>query len=146
MTHHYLRHSFTHHKQSSLPTSKWRGRTRCSDCQRLYGKKDQIRAAMAYRATPFGAWVLTSAVTDVEKNTSLPKPSSKLDPKRPELQAFSQDEEGKCKQAAHYTTTSTTVPATLPELISGQKVWITTEEAPGTVLRSANTPRSYLLD
>lgn len=107
---------------------------------------DHVRALLAYRATPLEhGFSPAQLLMGRNLRTSLPQPSSKLDPNWPELQAFRRkDEEERRKQAAHYNLHHRS--RTLPELTSGQKVWIPTEEASGTLLRTANTPRSYLVE
>lgn len=107
---------------------------------------DQTRALLTYRATPL-AHGFSPAQLLMGRNlrTSLPQSPSKLDPMWPNLQAFrKKDEEERRKQAAHYNLHHRS--RTLPELPTGQKVWISTEDAPGTVLGTANAPRSYSVE
>ena len=113
---------------------------------RAFGKKTPTMSEHYWCTEPH-QWSMDSQQLLMGRNlcTSLPQPSSKLDPNWPDLQAFRRkDEEGRRKQAAHYNFHHRS--RTLPELTSGQKVWITTEEAPGTAVRTANTPRSYLVE
>ncbi|KAL0150323.1 hypothetical protein M9458_054431, partial [Cirrhinus mrigala] len=106
---------------------------------------DQTRALLAYRATPLEhGYSPAQLLMGRNLRTSLPQSSSQLTPQWPDLEAFRRkDEEGRRKQAIHYNLRHRS--RTLQGLTSGQKVWITTEKAPGTVLGTANRPRSYLV-
>lgn len=107
---------------------------------------DHSRALQAYRATPLEhGFSPAQLLMGRNLRTSLPQPTAKLDPKWPDLQAFREkDEEGRWRQAKHYNRRHRSRP--LPELPSGQKVWITTERSAGTVVRPADTPRSYVVE
>lgn len=107
---------------------------------------DHSRVLLAYRATPL-EHVFSTAQLLMGRHlcTSLPQTTTKLDPLWPDTQAFRQmDEEGRGKQAKNYNHHHCS--RSLPELTSGQEVWITTEQTPGSVLRTATTPRSYLAE
>lgn len=101
---------------------------------------------MAYRAIPLEhGYSPAQLLMGRNLRTSLPQSSSQLTPKWPDLEAFRRkDEEGMRKQATHYNLPHRS--RTLQELTSGQNVWITTEKAPGTVLGTANMPRSYFVE
>lgn len=107
---------------------------------------DQTRALLAYRATPLEqGYSPAQLLMGRHLRTSLPQSSGQLTPKWPDLEAFRrEDEEGRRKQASHYNLHHRARP--LQELNAGHKVWITTEKAPGTVLGTANMPRSYLVE
>lgn len=107
---------------------------------------DYCRALLAYRATPLEhGFSPAQLLMGRNLRTSLPQPTAKLEPKWPDLQAFrKRDEEGRCRQAANYNLRHRSRP--LPELTSGQKVWITTEGTTGSVVGTATTPRSYVVE
>ena len=107
---------------------------------------DQTRALLAYRATPLEhGYSPAQLLMGRNLRTSLPQFSSQLTPKWPDIKAFwRKEEEGRGKQATHYNLRHRS--RTLQELTSGENVWITTEKAPGTVLGTANMPRSYLVE
>lgn len=107
---------------------------------------DYSRALLAYRSTPL-AHGFSPAQLLMGRNlrTSLPQSPTKLDPKWPDLQAFCMKEgKERLRQATNYNLRHHSRP--LPQLTVGQKVWITTERTTGAVIRSANTPRSYVVE
>lgn len=107
---------------------------------------DHSRALLAYRATPLEhGFSPAQLLMGRNLRTPLPQPTSKLEPKWPDLQSFCKlDEKGRQRQAKHYNLRHRSRP--LPQLTSGQKVWITTDSTAGTVVEPADTPRSYVVE
>ncbi|XP_051785405.1 uncharacterized protein LOC127528732 [Erpetoichthys calabaricus] len=107
---------------------------------------DHSRALLAYRATPLEhGFSPAQLLMGRNLRTSLPQPTAKMDPQWPDLLAFrKKDEEGRRQQAKYYNRRHRSRP--LSQLTPGQKVWITTEGTSGAVVRSASTPRSYVVE
>lgn len=106
---------------------------------------DQNGALLAYRATPLEhGYSPAQLLMGRHLRTNVPQPATSLVPRWPDLEEFKKaDREGRIQQETRFNRRHLARP--LPQLSQGQKVWITTENIPGAVVRQAETPRSFLV-
>lgn len=106
---------------------------------------DQTEALLAYRATPLEhGYSPAQLLMGRHLRTTVPQPATSLVPRWPNLEEFKKaDRQGRLQQETRFNRRHLARP--LPQLSQGQKVWITTENIPGAVVRQAETPRSFLV-
>uniref|UniRef100_A0A3B3DJ66 Gypsy retrotransposon integrase-like protein 1 n=1 Tax=Oryzias melastigma TaxID=30732 RepID=A0A3B3DJ66_ORYME len=114
---------FTHITSSPLyPQANGEAERAVRTIKDLWRKEtDQSKALLAYRATPLEhGFSPAQLLMGRNLRTSLPQPTSKMDPEWPDLHTFRRkDEEGRRLQAKHYNRRHRSRP--LPQLTSGQK-------------------------
>ncbi|XP_072769851.1 uncharacterized protein [Nerophis lumbriciformis] len=112
----------------------------------LKNEEDPYRAMLAYRVTPLHHGLSPSELLMGRRLRSpLPQASSNLKPQRPRTKAFDKkDYQLKCTQAQNFDSRHRATQK--PELRPGQSVWISPSKQTATVIRKADTPRSYVVD
>jgi len=115
----------------------------------LQHSADPYKALLNYRATPLPWCSLSPAELLMGRRirTELPQIARNLVPRWSHTRNFrALDEQYKRLQKDQYDRRHRT--RTLPNLPDDQPVWVETrgQHTPGTVLRSANTPRSYIVE
>ena len=114
----------------------------------LKKSKDPYLALMVYRATPF-PWCGRSPAELLmgrQLRTDLPQSKSQLIPQWPYLKSFQQQEQKfKGQQEINYNERHRT--RSLPPISNDEHVWVKTdsEQQSGTVMKPADTPRSYVV-
>ncbi|KAL7849529.1 hypothetical protein SRHO_G00211520 [Serrasalmus rhombeus] len=101
---------------------------------------------MAYRATPLSNGHSPAELLMGRRiRTTLPTIPSSLQPEWTDLGRLRREEkENRRKQQLSYNRRHNTYP--LPHIRAGDHVWVSDTKERGTVLKPANTPRSYLIE
>ena len=115
----------------------------------LGNSSDPYLALLSYRATPLPICSLSPAELSMGRKirTDLPQPQQNLLPEWPHLEDYTEKHKKfKADQKRQYDRRHRV--QSLPILPEDQPVWVNTEgrQVPGTVVRQADTPRSYLLE
>ncbi|XP_062859493.1 uncharacterized protein LOC134321620 [Trichomycterus rosablanca] len=112
----------------------------------LKKKADPYRALLAYRVTPLHQGPSPAELLMGRRLRSpLPVSPGQLKPRWPNRKAFAEKDK-RLKHAQTVTYNYRHRASARPELKAGQRVWITNTQEPATVLREADTPRSYVVE
>lgn len=108
--------------------------------------EDPYLALLAYRATPLQCGYSPAQLLMGRRlRTTLPSHPAQFDPILPDSASFSQlEKERRISTADNYNKRHRT--RVLSNLSPGDKVWVTNEKVPGTVIEKHSTPRSYMVD
>lgn len=107
---------------------------------------DPYKALLAYRVTPLNQGPSPAELLMGRRLRSpLPLSPSQLKPQWPNQKKFA-DKDKELKQAQALAYNKRHRAGVRPELQAGQRVWITNTQEPATVLREADTPRSYVVE
>ncbi|KAL6459873.1 hypothetical protein MHYP_G00316320 [Metynnis hypsauchen] len=107
---------------------------------------DPYKALLAYRVTPLHQGPsLAELLMGRRLRSPLPVSPGQLKPKWPDQKKFA-DKDQELKQAQMLAYNKRHRAGVRPELKAGQRVWITNTHEPATVLREADTPRSYVVE
>ncbi|KAL6483174.1 hypothetical protein MHYP_G00080460 [Metynnis hypsauchen] len=107
---------------------------------------DPYKALLAYRVTPLHQGPSPAELLMGRRLRSpLPVSPGQLKPQWPDQKKFA-DKDQELKQAQMLAYNKRHRAGVRPELKAGQRVWITNTHEPATVLREADTPRSYVVE
>ncbi|KAL0174321.1 hypothetical protein M9458_030289 [Cirrhinus mrigala] len=109
------------------------------------GGEEKTKALLTYRATPLeNGYSPAQLLMGRALRTTIPQLPTVLNPRWPKIKGFRKSERrAKEKQRCRYDMRYRARP--LPILEPGQRVWLPREESQGTVIRPAETPRSYVV-
>ena len=106
---------------------------------------DPYLAMLSYRATPLHNGISPAQLLMGRKlRTTLPVTPEKLQPSWPDL-ADLQTKEAAYKKQQSQSFNNYHRARDLPELLPGDKVWLTGQRKPGMVIRKSDEPRSYIV-
>ena len=139
---------FTHLTSSPLyPQSNGAAERAVQTVKQLLKKSpDPFLALLAYRSTPLaGGYSPSELLQGRRLRTPVPAHPSLLQPRWPDIPTFKRvDQQSKLRQKAYFDTRHRA--RGLPELNSGDGVWVRDTREKGTILQAADTPRSYYVD
>uniref|UniRef100_A0A3B3CMJ2 Integrase catalytic domain-containing protein n=1 Tax=Oryzias melastigma TaxID=30732 RepID=A0A3B3CMJ2_ORYME len=110
------------------------------------GGEDKLQALLAYRATPLECGYSPSQLLmGRQLRTNVPQLPVLLQPSWPKMARFRMRErKAKGKQRQNYNVRHRLRP--LQPCVPGQKIWLPSAKKGGTVIRCADTPRSYIIN
>ncbi|XP_061906727.1 uncharacterized protein K02A2.6-like isoform X2 [Entelurus aequoreus] len=110
------------------------------------GGGDKARALQTYRATPLeSGYSPAQLLMGRQIRSDIPQVPAALRPRWPGIRQFRKEERrAKEKQQRRYNQRHRV--RVLPQLQSGQEVWLPKENKHGTVVQKASTPRSYIIN